>query len=66
MKKERDEDLQDKISWFRHITKMLGNFEAFVKFYQRLEQESHRKFVLMNTLTMEKRDRLNLLHVVDF
>lgn len=63
MKKEIDEDLQDKIAWFRHIPKMVTNFEAFMKFHFRMEQESHRKFVLMNTLTMEKRDRLNLMHV---
>lgn len=65
-KKELDLDLQEKISWFRYLPQLLSNFEAYLKFYYRLEQDSHRKFILMNTLTIEKKDRINMLHVSSY
>lgn len=62
-KKEPDEDLQEKMSWIEHIPRMVSNMKAFLVFNRRLEQESHRKFLLLNTLTMEKRDRVNMQKV---
>lgn len=56
-------DLRDKIMWFKYLPMLLCNFNGYLKFYNRLEQDSHRKYILMNTLTIEKKDRINLLHV---